>query len=236
MPRLGIVGELGKEALVARLQEQATAYEDDRPVQGAIHLIAEVAQAEPGWDGLYLNCMPDELIEEYADLARRNGLLLILDLQIGLSTVPNEIAHFRKHLTASHVHLALDPEFDMAPGQVPAEQLGGMDATDINVAIRTLAEIVRANNLPNKILIVHQFDPDMIRNKDTIQDDPLVDVVVDMDGWGAPETKIEQYDRYVRSEPVEYGGIKLFYKQDGPLLTPDQVLGLDPRLDVFIYQ
>ncbi|HEX2171625.1 MAG TPA: hypothetical protein VHL09_04200 [Dehalococcoidia bacterium] len=238
VPQLGIVGELEKEDLVAQLEKQVAAYTelDGLPVQGAIHLIAEVAQGSPGQDGLYLNRMPHELIEEYSELARQNDLLLILDLQIGRSTVPDEIAHFRQHLTQPHVHLALDPEFDMGPGEIPAEQVGSMEADDINSAIRTLAEIARDNNLPNKVLIVHQFERDMILGKDTIQDDPRVDVVIDMDGWGSPDTKIEQYGRYVRSELIEFGGIKLFYKQDKPLLTEEQVLALEPKPNVIIYQ
>jgi hypothetical protein len=111
-----------------------------------------------------------------------------------------------------------------------------MDAAEINHAIAVLAEAARAHDLPNKILIVHQFAASMIANKDRIADDPRVDVVIDMDGFGGRGIKIRHYNLYVRDQPVEFGGIKLFLQHDSDLLAPADVLALDPPPDVVVYQ
>jgi hypothetical protein len=57
-----------------------------------------------------------------------------------------------------------------------------------------------------------------------------------MDGFGPPGLKLAQYRNYVHDQGVAYSGIKLFYHHDVPLLTPPQVLGLDPSPDLVIYQ
>jgi hypothetical protein len=36
--------------------------------------------------------------------------------------------------------------------------------------------------------------------------------------------------------PIEYHGVKLFYKQDVPLMTAEEILDLDPVPDLVIYQ
>jgi hypothetical protein len=99
-----------------------------------------------------------------------------------------------------------------------------------------LAQIAHEKQPPPKILIVHEFESDMIYNKEQIKPLPGVDVVIDMDGFGSPEAKIVNYEIFVRDELIEFGGIKLFYKQDDPLLTPEQIVALDPSPVVVIYQ
>lgn len=236
--QLGILGELSKDGLVRELRRVAQLYQplSDRPMQPAIHLIATVAQASPGADGLYRLRMPDSMIAEYADLAERNDMLLIIDLQVGRSTVAAEVAAMRQFLAKPHVHLALDPEFDMWGDERPGIQLGHSTADAINQAVQMLADIVAANNLPNKILILHQFAASMITGKRAIQNHPSVDTVVDMDGFGGQEIKIKHYNMYVRDEPVEYAAIKLFYRHDSDLLSPRQIMNLTPMPDVVIYQ
>lgn len=111
-----------------------------------------------------------------------------------------------------------------------------MNAEDINYATNWLADIVAQNNLPNKILIIHQFNRDMLRNKADIQDNPLVDIVIDMDGFGGRQAKLMNYDLYAVQETPEFTGIKLFYQQDVNLLTPADLMGLDSPPDLIIYQ
>ena len=142
----------------------------------------------------------------------------------------------RPFLSQPHVHLAMDPEFDMDPGETPGEEFGSTAAADINHAIRYLAGQVREHNLPPKVLIVHQFTPDMIGNNTAIEDDPQVDVVIMMDGFGGQEAKISKYHAFIRDQPVEFGGIKLFYRQDRPVMTPQQVVSLEPSPMVVTYQ
>jgi hypothetical protein len=169
-------------------------------------------------------------------------LLLILDLQIGHDTIPNQIAKISEYLKYPHVHVALDPEFSTIASpavprdRAPGEFIGEVNGHDVNLAIQMLSDLVTQHGLPRKMLIVHQFEDEMIYNKYVITPQPGVDFVLDMDGFGGPEAKIGNYGFYVREELIEYGGIKLFFKQDGPLLTPAEVVALQPPPLVVIYQ
>lgn len=236
---MGILGEYSKEDLLARLQEQAAEFEaadPNTPVKLAFELIATVAQPDPGPDGTYLLYTGDEWIGEYVEFTAANDMLLILDLQIGHNTVRNEIELVRKWLEYPHVHVALDPEFSTGPDRVPGSFIGEVDGNQVQIAMELLSDIARTNNLPNKILIVHQFEAEMIYNKEAITPLPGVDFVLDMDGFGSPEAKIGNYNIFVTQELIEYGGIKLFYQQDAPLIDPATIVGLNPSPRIIIYQ
>ena len=180
--------------------------------------------------------MKPELIEQVAQWAETTGALLILDVQPGRSSVAEEVNVLLPFLRRPYVHLALDPEFSMSQTRAPGEVVGTMDATAINGAIRTLADLVNAEHLPPKVLVVHRFTEAMLTNYAEIKPDPHVQVVVTMDGFGPPELKLAQYDEYVHNQRVERAGIKLFYHHDAPLLTPQQIVDLDPFPDLVIYQ
>lgn len=236
---LGVLGEYPPAELAARLKRQAAAYQQadpSKPVIPAIHFIATVAQGAPGNDGLYRAQTADDLIEKYAQLCEKEGMLLILDLQMGRAKVKDEVDSVLHFLKRPYVHLALDPEFTMGPGQIPGDEIGSIDAADINATARTLADLAATYNLPDKMLIVHQFLPSMIKNKPAIQSIPRVGIVVMMDGFGGPDLKTDVYNKMVRDQPVQYAGIKLFYKHDKPLFSPSDVLALKPQPDVITYQ
>jgi hypothetical protein len=72
----------------------------------------------------------------------------------------------------------------------------------------------------------------MIPEKDAIASYEHVRVVIDMDGFGPAQTKIRKFGWY--AVPAEHSGIKLFFQQDTPLLTEEEVVALLP--DVIIYQ
>ena len=131
---------------------------------------------------------------------------------------------------------SIDPEFHVKRGQIPGESFGSVTAAEVTWAMQTLGDLVRANNLPDKIIVLHQFREDMLPDKGNIKPLPNIDLVLMMDGWGLPSAKIANYNAFVRDEPIQYGGIKLFYRQDDPLLTPEEVVKLDPAPLVIIYQ
>jgi len=232
---LGILGQLEPEALVTRLKEHARTYDDlngFRGVQAGLHMIYATAQAFPGEDGLYIRRVDDETLEEYVRLACENGLFLFLDLQLGRADMETEIERLLPYLRQTQVHLSLDPEFAMASDEVPGQQIGRLDATQINRAQQILDDLIEEHNLGDKILIVHQFQESMITNKDDIESYRRVRLVIDMDGFGPGETKLAKFDLF--SAPAEYGGIKLFFQQDDPLLSEEEVLKVRP--DLIIYQ
>lgn len=237
--RMGILGALPPEQMLARLAEQIRAWEradPATPVRGALQLIVTVAQASPGPRGLYRMRMPDSLIQRVAGWAARKNYLLILDVQVGRSTVKAELTPLLPYLALPNVQLALDPEFSMKGGRTPGRVIGTMSAADVNVAVDTLAALVTRYNLPPKVLIVHRFTRPMVTGEKEIRLDPRVQVVMDMDGFGSPRLKRASYRAYIHDRPVQYAGFKIFYKQDTNPMTPEEVLRLDPVPVYVMYQ
>jgi hypothetical protein len=238
-PAMGIVGEHEIGQLAEILREEAANYaaaDPSRPVIPAFEVIATVAQRVPGSDGTYILDTDTKTLTTYIDYAAEQGMVVILDLQIGRGTVAAEIEKVRELLARPNVHLAIDPEFAVAEGQIPGEYIGSISAESITYAQRQLAEISATHGIPPKMLIVHQFREDMIQDKDQLAPIPGVQLVIDADGYGAPELKTAVYNFLVRDEPVEFAGVKLFYGQDMPLMTPQEILALVPAPDVIIYQ
>ncbi len=241
--RMGILGELPPDEMLRRLDREVAAWtkaDSTTPAIPALQLIATVAQGSPGRDGMYRARMPDSLIEKvYAWAQRRNGILF-LDVQVGKSTLQAELPRFEQFLSRPDVHLAIDPEFSMKRGGAPGKRIGTYDASDINYAIDFLAGIVEKYHLPPKVLVVHRFTRPMLTNAGHIKLDPRVQVVINMDGWGAPHLKKDSYQAYVSSEPVQFTGFKLFYHNDtkrgDPLMRPLDVLALFPRPLYIQYQ
>jgi len=237
--RMGILGELPVPQMLAKLEDEAHAFEradTATPVVRALEMITPVAQGSPGSTGLWRMRMADTLIEKMAALAESKGYLFILDVQVGKSTVAAELQPLIPWLKRPYVHLALDPEFSMKGKEPPGKKIGTMDAADVNVAIALLEKLVDENKLPPKVLIVHRFTQSMLTNHEKIARDPRVQVVVDMDGFGPPHLKLDSYKAYVHKRPVQYFGIKLFYKNDKPRFTAADVLQLSPIPQYVQYQ
>jgi len=181
-----------------------------------------------------------EMREIFSGFANGVGLILFLDVQVGGSTVQEEIPRLEQFLKRPNVHLGIDPEFSMKHGEKPGTKIGTMTSDDVNYAVNYLANLVTTNHLPPKILIVHRFTRNMVTGAKNIKVDPRVQVVLNMDGWGNPWLKFDSYRDYVEAEPVQFTGFKLFYHNDTkkgePLLTPGEVLRLTPAPLYIQYQ
>ncbi len=237
--RMGILGQLPPNEMLPKLERTAREWakaEPGRKVVPALHLIATVAQGKPGTGGKYRLRHSDQVIEQVLGWAEERGWLVFLDVQIGHSTVADELPHLVKYLERPYVHLALDPEFAMKLGGVPGQRIGTLDATDINLAIQLLADIVEKKKVPPKVLVVHRFTQRMLTNHDQIKLDPRVQVVIDMDGFGAPWLKEDAYKFFIAPQPVQFTGFKLFYKNDKPMMSPERVLELWPSPVYIQYQ
>lgn len=242
--QMGVLGEYPADKMLAMLASttaQWTAADPSTPAIPAIHYIAVVAQAGAGKEGKYILRMPDDQIDHALELARQIRGIVFLDVQVGQSTLGHELPRLENYLRMPQVHLAIDPEFSMKYGDRPGTVIGTLDADDINYAAEYLASLVRANHLPPKILIVHRFTQNMITNYRNIRPLPEVQVVIDMDGFGQKEKKYGTYNRVIAPEPVQFTGIKLFYKNDARppadgLLTPKEVLRLTPAPIYVQYQ
>ena len=241
--RMGILGALPPERMLAKLDTVVASWraaDSLTPVQPALHLIAVVAQASPGRDGKYRARMADTLIDRVLSWAQTRNAIVFLDLQVGKSTLQEELPRLTKYLSLPNVHLGIDPEFSMKRGGRPGERVGTYDAVDINYATSFLATLVTQHNLPPKVFVVHRFTRPMVTNSRKIQLDPRVQIVMHMDGWGWPSLKKESYRRYIYQEPVQFTGFKLFYRNDTksgtPLMTPAEVLKLEPKPVYIQYQ
>ncbi len=239
--QMGVLGQGSPKEMLARLAKQAQAYQaldPSHPVIKALELVATVAQASPGPDGAYSLLMPASLIKSELKLARSAHALLILDIQVGHSTVAAQVKSLEPFLKLPDVELGLDPEFDMdqIPSGIPGQEFGSMTAAAINGAIQVLHRLVVRDHLPPKILIVHQFLPEMVPNWQAIKPLPGVSFIMDTDGFGTPADKIANYKAFITDQPIGYGGIKLFYTQDTPLMSPAQVLALKPSPLLVVYQ
>ncbi len=242
--KMGILGEFEPSVVLQKLRGEVAKWEAADPetkVVPAIEYIAVVAQDNPGKSGLYRARMPDEHIDKAIEMAKQVNGIVILDIQVGLSTVQSEVPALEKYLKMPQVHLALDPEFSMKGGEKPGTVIGSLNSSDINYTANYLAKLVRDNNLPPKVLIVHRFTQRMVRDATSITPLPEVQVVMVMDGWGSPARKIGTYKSFIFPEPVQFTGFKLFYKNDlkppsERLLTPSELLKLTPRPVFVQYQ
>jgi hypothetical protein len=234
------------DSLFKRIDVKVKEWEEadpNTPVQPALHLIAAVAQGDPGRDGKYRLRMDSTLIEEVYSWAVKKNAILFLDVQIGGSSVQAEVRRLMPWLSRPNVHLGLDPEFSMhysREGLAPGKKIGIMDAAEINWAIDTLSQIVNEKKLPPKVLVVHRFTRQMVQNANKIKLTPTVQVVMNMDGWGQPWLKFDSYSAYTVLEPVQFTGFKIFFHNDSkkgdPILSAREVLHLLPRPMYIQYQ
>ncbi|MFG6115825.1 hypothetical protein ACGTN9_11580 [Halobacillus sp. MO56] len=236
---MGILGEMEPEAMMKKLKKQTQAYSDadpERPAIPTIELITTVAQRDPGPHGKYYRMTPEEDIEKYAKLAEKNNALLLLDIQLGTDSVMNQVKLIEKWLKLPHVHLAIDTEFRVEEGEVPGEDLGQVNGKEVQKAVEYLSRIIEENDLPDKFVLVHQFTDGVLTNKDAVQPTDNVEVALNVDGWGNYIDKQTLYRKFVRDDTSQYGGFKIFYKKDEPVLKPMDVVKLDPGPAVINYQ
>ena len=237
--KMGILGEIPPEEMMGRLQKEAELWrkaDSSSTVRPGLELVTVVSSDNAQQDNTYRSRMPKAMIEKVIGWARSRGWLIILDVQVGRSSVKKELDWILPYLEKPDVHLALDPEFQMAKGLKPGGRIGSSDAEDVNLAVIYLSKLVQAKNLPPKLLLVHRFTDGMLKRYWKIRQDPNVQIVVVMDGFGPAFAKEKIYRREVAREPVQFGGIKLFYKNDQPMMSRRQVLDLQPRPRVVIYQ
>lgn len=242
--RMGILGELPKNEMLKKLKDEVAHWQSadsSIPVIPALHYVAVTAQGAPGKDGKHRMRMPSSQIDTIVNWAKGINALVFLDIQVGHSTVKDEVPALEKYLQLPQVHLGIDPEFSMKTGHVPGKKIGTFDASDVNTAIDDLAAMVKKYNLPPKILVVHRFTQGMLTNYQQIKKVPEVQIVIDMDGWGDKILKRSTYLHYIYREPVEFTGFKLFYKNDtkrgsDQLYTPQELLKFIPKPVYIQYQ
>ncbi len=243
--QMGILGELPKDSMLKKLQSEVkkwTEADSLMPAIPALHYIAVTAQSSPGAAGKYRLRMPFHQIDTIINWAKEINGLVFIDIQVGLSTLQQELPEFEKYLAMPQVHIGIDPEFSMKSGARPGSAIGTYDAADINYVTNYLAEVVKKHSLPPKVLVIHRFTQGMVTNYKQIKLRPEVQIVMDMDGWGIPAKKINTYKQFIYPQPVQFTGFKLFYKNDthrvgeSKVMQPADLLKLTPKPVYIQYQ
>lgn len=236
---LGVLG-IGTPATAARkLERVARGYDrKSRPALPAMELIATVAAAHPGEDDRYNLRQDDATIERYLRAARKAKALLVLDVQPGHADFLSEVLRLEKWLREPDVSLALDPEWH-TPGAVPGSEIGSVTAAQVNEVAAWLAGIVEKHDLPEKLLVVHQFTADMIRDRGQLQAPKGIALTLNVDGFGDRPNKLAKYAEFTAARGRAgsiHDGFKLFYREDTNLMTPGAVLDLRPPPDLVVYE
>jgi hypothetical protein len=239
-PELGVLGAQGIEASIERAKNVAELYEDlsDVPVIPTFEIIATVAQGAAGSDGNYSAEPTIEQLRPWVEEADKAGMYVILDLQSGRSNFLAQAKRYAELLKNPHVGLALDPEWRLFGGQLPLHQIGHVDSSEINEVIDWLADLTAENDLPQKLLVLHQFSLSMITNRSAIDTshDSLA-ILVHMDGQGQPIQKEGTWRIVTNTMPKDiWMGWKNFYKKDTRLMTPRETLNRTPEPVMISYQ
>jgi hypothetical protein len=233
---LGALGIGTPRGAARRLAREARRYRrDDRAELPALELIAVIANADAGDDGMYRARQSDSVIRRYLRAARGAKALLLLDIQPGRSDFFTEATRLAKWLKEPDVGLALDPEWRVTEGQIPGQVIGRVDSREVNATSAWLAQLVANNGLPEKLFVVHQFTDDMVEHTRVKQREGL-DMVLNVDGFGGREVKVAKYRDFTREAKDFHHGFKLFYEEDTDLMTPRQVLRMKPRPELVVYE
>ena len=233
---LGILG-IGTPRQMARKLERVTKQyaRKTRPAIPAMELIAVIAANAPGEDGMWRNRQEPAIIDRYLRAARRAKALLVLDIQPGHSDFLVEARLLEKWLREPDVGLALDPEWH-TPGVAPGSEIGSVTSQQVNAVSAWLANIVREEDLPEKLFVIHQFTSDMIVDKERVKQRPGLAITMNVDGFGDRPNKISKYEQFTSEAVRFHDGFKLFYKEDVNLMTPGAVLDLRPPPDLVVYE
>ncbi len=210
---LGVLGEGTPDKMLPKLRAAAKPFAGGRKVQVAYELIASVAQAGPGRDGDYSQMIPMARIQQYVDQARRNRVLVILDLQPGRGDFLPQARQLERFLVQPHVGLALDPEWRMPQGKVPGRTIGKVGSGEVNRVSDYVAGLVKRHNLPEKLFVLHQFRSSMLPDVARIKKQPGLAMVQHVDGFGTRSEKDATWNRLRRPQQFHLG-YKLFYDED----------------------
>jgi hypothetical protein len=235
LPTLGILGSAPPEQMWPKVASAAVGFA--RPgttVVPSYELIAFTAEAAPEATDDYTLRLSDAQIEGYLRVVRSHGGMLILDIQPGLSSFLDDARTLAPWLSQPDVGLALDPEWELSAGQRPGQVVGRTSGAEVNQISAWLQQLTTAHNLPQKLLLIHQFNPEMVQGKPEVTPQPDLALTFNMDGFGKPKDKISVYN-LLAADTRWHLGYKLFYQRDTPVQSPTDVLGLVPAPDVIEY-
>ncbi len=240
VPAMGLLGEQPVDEAIARAKELAEQYEpfSSEPVIPAFELIVTVASVSPGADGNYSNIAEVEMVRPWIEAAEEAGVYVVLDLQPGHTDFLTQAKIYEELLREPHVGLALDPEWRLKPGQVHLQQIGQVDAAEVNEVTDWLADLTARHDLPQKLLILHQFQQRMITDRESLDTSrEEVALLIHADGHGGPGEKMSTWNALKTELPDGvWLGWKNFIDEDFPTFTPERTMQIGPAPWFVSYQ
>lgn len=225
---LGLLGEQDIEPAIERVEGYLEEYREvsDHTFLPAFEIIATIADSGPGPDGDYSSESDLPFLRPWIDAAAEAGVYVLLDLQPGRADFLSQAERYAELLKEPHVGLALDPEWRLEPGQRPLQQIGHVEVDEVNEVATWLAELTREAGLPQKIFMLHQFQLQMLRDRDQLRTDlPEIVTVIHADGHGTPDLKQGTWDAVKTDLPEGVLlGWKNFIDEDTPTFTPEQTM------------
>lgn len=239
-PALGVLGERDVQGSIEYTEQLAADYEGlfgDVQVQPAFEIITSIASSGPE-GGDYSRREDIELVTEWVDAATEAGLYVMLDLQPGRTDFLTQAKEIEELLIRPNVGLALDPEWRLEPDQVHLEQIGTVTTAEVNEVSAWLAELVREHNLPQKLLIIHNFRLSMLTNREDLVDHWELAEMIHIDGQGGQEAKDSTYEVITNAGPDWlWWGWKNFYDEDVPgIRSPEDTAVIQPQPHFISYQ
>ncbi len=239
-PSLGVLGEQGTAETIDLAADRAADYADltEDTVVPTLEVIVTVAAGSAGSDGNYSTEFDAEKFVPLIEAAAEAGQYVVLDFQPGRSSFLDQVRQYEELLAYPHVGIALDPEWRLTDDQVPLEQIGSVGIQEVNQVVNYLADFTRENALPQKMVVLHQFQQRMITHRadlDTSRGE--VALLIHADGNGTPEAKQATWEN-VRADAPEgvHWGWKNFIDEDDPMLTPAETYDVEPQPDYVSYQ
>ncbi|MEL3913292.1 hypothetical protein [Treponema pedis] len=237
---MGILGRYSVEDLEPIMNEFVKMYDEanrERGVIPAFYIIYGTC-----WPGGDIGILPHSTIKKYIEFAAERGWYVYIDHQIGKYTVEQAMNAILPFLKYPNVHLALDPEWHTTQ---PMKIIGSVTAEEINKAQSMMSTYIKENNISgNRMLVIHQFNAIMIKNRHNVKSDyERVQLIHCADGFGSPQLKKESYAYNAAAKNMPLKSFKLFLKPtvagagyDWPLMTAEEVFKLNPRPYLVMYQ
>lgn len=237
---MGVLGEQDTEETIERAAEFADPYREltDDEVIPALEIIVSVASTSAGDDGNYSRAWDSETFIPLIEAAADAGQYVVLDFQPGRNSFLDQIKQYEDLLSYPHVGVALDPEWRLESDQRHLEQIGQVGIEEVNDVVHYLADFVAENRLPQKMLILHQFQLRMIVDREDLDTSrPEVGLLIHADGQGAQSAKQDTWDTLHQDAPDSVAwGWKNFIDEDDPMLTPEETYEVEPLPEFVSYQ
>lgn len=239
-PSLGVLGEQPLDAAIERARQRASDYEAlvDEPVVPTFEIITTIATGAAGPDGDYSREIPPEELRPWIERTAGEDMYVILDLQPGRTDFVTQAKRYEELLAHPHVGLALDPEWRLGANERHLEQIGSVDVAEVQAVADWLAQLTRREQLPQKLLLLHQFRLSMLPDRAQLELPPELAVTVQMDGQGPQEVKMATW-RNITNPATPDGlwfGWKNFYDEDTTLRSPADTFGVEPSPVLVSYQ